>query len=142
MNVPRLDDIWTLARKSPMGDLAPHLNQKVDDQLLLRSVNVTYPNEVHILSDAWDLSATVVWQPKIQKTLASHYPNVGMLHFNGGGESKESYFGRDDGFLTWYPETWGNAKYYVMLPWQWARFQAKSAVRPGSDGYLISITFS
>lgn len=140
MNVPRMDEIWTLAQKSPLKAIAEELHQSVDDQLIYRAVNVTFPEEVHILSDGWDMTATEKWQPKLEHVLAWEYPNVGMLHFNGGAGSKEAYFNyREGGFIKYYPETWGNAKYYVTLPWTWARFQAWSLRKSDSDGYHIRI---
>ncbi|KAL7541196.1 hypothetical protein ACHAXR_010713 [Thalassiosira sp. AJA248-18] len=142
MNVPRMDEIWTLAQNSPIQTIAEELDQNINDQLIFRSVNVTYPHEVHVLSDGWDMSAAEKWQPKLQYSLERTYPNVGMLHFNGGGGKKEAYFNnKAGGFIEFFPDTWGNAKYYVTLPWAWARYQAKSLRQPDSGGYPISISF-
>jgi hypothetical protein len=53
-----------------------------------------------------------------------------MLHFNGGGASKEAYFSSMPGFLD-VNETKGSfglAKYFIYMPWTWARFQAASMI--------------
>ena len=64
-----------------------------------------------------------------------------MLHFNGGGRSQESYF-TEHSFITDFGDTWGNGKFYATLPWEWARYQAMSLVRPGSKGHSIQFFFS
>lgn len=73
---------------------------------------------------------------------------VGMLHFNGGGRSKESVF-VDHTFLVLEPNdtefykndlesTWKLAHFYDRLDWKWARFMVESQVR-SDGGYPISI---
>ena len=65
---------------------------------------------------------------------------IGMMHFNGGGGSKLSAFDShmflaDDKD---FPNTWGLAHYYNRLPWQWARYMAKSQL--GADGGHAIVT--
>ena len=70
-----------------------------------------------------------------------------MLHFNGGGSSKEAWFGdgenngTEHSFIAQFKHSWGNGKYMATLPWEWARYKAKSMVRPGSEGYSIEFFF-
>ena len=146
MNVPRMDEIWTLAQQSPMKNISMNNKprpQDVNDQLIFMSVNHTYPNEVNVLSKGWDMTVSERWRNE-DRPYPEKYPNVGMLHFNGGGSSKDAYFTGHD-FLnpqhaSWVNGTWGNAMYYVNMNWAWARYQAKSLVRPGSKGSLIQIS--
>mmetsp|Transcript_17897 Transcript_17897/g.39022 ORF Transcript_17897/g.39022 Transcript_17897/m.39022 type:complete len:392 (+) Transcript_17897:181-1356(+) len=139
MNVPCMDKIWALAKESPMKNISDNYNQGADDQLIYMSINVTYPDEVNVLPDGWDMTVTNRWQSN-HKPYEEKYPNVGMLHINGGGESKSAYFNRSS-FLESFPDTWGNAYHYVRTPWPWARYQAKSLLHPGSEGHLIHICF-
>ena len=141
LNVQHMEEIWSLAQSTNMRHVVKTYNQKQPaDQLIFKSVNVTYPNEVNILSDGWDMSVTLRWQ-KRHLPYAEKYPNVGMLHFNGGLSSKEAYFtktGQDD-WMVKFHDTWGIANYTVKLPWSWARYQSKSLIRSGMDGHLIQI---
>ena len=54
LNVPRAEEIWTLAQASPMKNISDAYRQNVNDPLVLMSVNVTYLDEVAILEDGWD----------------------------------------------------------------------------------------
>jgi len=137
MNVQRMKEILTLAKRSNFTNAAGFGD--LDDQPIFQTVNISYPNEVNSLPDGWDMTVT----GKIRKTHRPYdkkYPNVGMLHFNGGGRSKEAYFGGEKG--TVHPfmndmNTWGNGRYYATLPWEWARYHAESLVRQGSKGHSI-----
>jgi hypothetical protein len=82
LNIPRADEIWTLAQASPVKNISDTYRQKVNDQLVLISVNVTYPDEVAILEDGWDMTITNRWK-KNHQPYDKKYPNVGMLHFKG-----------------------------------------------------------
>jgi len=134
MNAPRLEDIWTLAQNASM--------EGTNDQFVFQAVNVTYPQKVNILSEGWDMSVTHRWQVgRIERRRYDEaYPNVGMLHINGGRESKEAYF-KENEFLEDFSDTWGIAKYYATIPWPWARYQALSLARPNSRGHLIKIVY-
>ena len=138
MNVPHMQDIWKLAADAPLKNISENFNQRPDDQLLFKAVNITHPERVHVLPDGWDMTVTEKWFKKFQP-YDEKIPNVGMLHFNGGGNSKEAYFD-DNKFMRRHTETWGNAKYYATLPWTWARYRAYSLVPSHSPGYLINIT--
>ena len=50
--------------------------------------------------------------------------------------------GTEHSFITAFKDTWGNGKFYATLPWEWARYQAMSLVRPGSKGHSIQFFFS
>lgn len=137
MNVPRMEEIWSLAKNSSMKVVADRYDQSQDDQLIFMAVNVSHPAEVNILPDGWAMTVTEHWKVKYQP-YDYKFPNVGMLHFNGGGKNKESY-AVDNNFFKSFPDTWGNGKYYTTLPWTWARYHAKSIIRPDSTGHVMNI---
>ena len=139
MNVARMEEIWSLAENTPMEKISKKQNNVFDDQLVFKAVNVTYPNKINVLSDSWDMSISDKWRLR-HRPYDEKYPNVGMLHLNGGGSSKEAYF-KDYWVFQTYNNTWGNAKTFVTMPWPWARYQALSLVRPGLPGHLIKISF-
>jgi len=143
MDVARIEDIWSLAQKTPMQKISREHKQLINDQLVYIAVNVTYPKEVHLLSDSWDMTVSNKYNKKYQPW-DTKFPNVGMLHLNGGRGNKSAYF-EDNNFLTWYGNTWGNAKYYATLPWPWARYHALTLVRSTSSssagGHLMKISF-
>ena len=142
LNVPRAEEIWTLSQASPMKNISDAYRQNVNDPLVLMSVNVTYPDEVAILEDGWDMTLTSRWQRKHQP-YDKKYPNVGMLHYNGGQSVPDAYFSYnlDTNFMTVFPESWGNGNYSATMPWTWARYQATSMIVPGSKGHMMNITF-
>lgn len=137
MNVPRMEDIWTLAQRSPLANISRKYHH-IGDQLLYMAVNITYPQEVNILPEGWDMTVTERWRPKYQP-YEKKFPNIGMLHLNGGASSKEAYFNVSHSFIDGFPDTWGNAKHYATMPWSWARYQAKSTIPTGKQGYQIQI---
>lgn len=139
MNVPRIEEIWALAKSVPnMKNISKdNHKQEYNDQILFMSVNITYPNEVNILTEGWGMAVTGLWLPRFLPYNETR-PNVGMLHVNGGYSSKGPYF-LESSFMRTHKDTWGNAMYYAKLPWTWSRFQAKSTIRPGSEGHLIKI---
>ncbi|EJK74150.1 hypothetical protein THAOC_04190 [Thalassiosira oceanica] len=115
-NVRRMNEIWSLASESDLRRISHEFEQgRVNDQLLLVAINSTYPREVNILSAPWDMSVTSHWRPK--QSLLLGRSGVGMLHFNGGAASKDAYFDNGGKFLSAYPDTWGEATYYVNLSW-------------------------
>ena len=145
MNLQRINKILPLAKRSNYTD-ADGKVLDFHDQGILQAVNISYPNEVNVLPPGWDMTVTAIWQKKNQP-YDKKFPNVGMLHFNGGGSSKHAYFELEhpeQSFSTKFKlrDTWGNGKFYATLPWEWARYQAKSLVRPGSKGHPIQFFFS
>ena len=139
MYVPRMEEIWTLAQESPIDQIAKDFHDN-SDQLIYRAVDVTYPNEVNVLSDSWAISAATHWQPKYW-TYEETFKGAGMLHFNGGGSNKNAYFLQEKTFLKQFRNTWGTAEYYILIPWSWAQYQAKSMIGATSEGYSIKIRF-
>ena len=116
-NTKRMNEIWSLASESDLRRISHEFEQgRVHDQLLLVAINSTYPQEVNILSEPWDMSVTSYWQPK--QSLLLGRSGVGMLHFNGGAASKDAYFDNGGKFLRAYPDTWGEATYYINLSWR------------------------
>jgi len=138
-NVSRMSEIWTLAGASPLKSIEEPYNCAPNDQLLLISVNVTYPGEVAILADGWDMTLTEKWLYSGDQFIEK-FPKVGMLHLNGGGNDDAYWINHH--FLMYYPDSWGNANYSVSMPWEWAQYQASSMIRPSSKGEMIKIAFS
>ena len=137
-NVSRMDELWTLAQATNMTKISATFSQDVNDQLLLLSLNISYPNEVAVLEDGWDMTITDKW--RLNHNLIERFPDVGMLHFNGGGGNPTAYW-KIHSFISGFPDTWGNGNYSASLPWPWARYQAKTMISPGSKGHLMSINF-
>jgi len=145
MNLQRMKEILTLAKRSNFTAADGSKLDLNSDQTIYQAVNISYPNEVNVLPPGWDMTVTEIWQSN-NHPYDKNFPNVGMLHFNGGGSTKEAYFGDGNGtehnFITTFKDTWGNGKFYATLPWEWARYQAMSLVRPGSKGHSIQFFFS
>ncbi len=146
MNLERMNKILPLAKNSSLVEVVGTEEIPFDDQYIYRAVNISHPNEVNVLPPGWDMTVTAIWQSN-NHPYDKKFPNVGMLHFNGGGLSQEAYFNLEDpeqSFSTKSKlrETWGNGKFYATLPWEWARYQAKSLARPGSEGHPIRFFFS
>lgn len=90
--VQRVPEIWALAQSVPnITKVSEKFKQDPNYQLIYMAVNYTYPEKVNVLSDGWDMSVTDKWRRKYQP-YAEKLPDVGMLHFNGGGSSKVAYF--------------------------------------------------
>jgi hypothetical protein len=137
-NVQRMDELWALARTTNMTNISATYSQLVDDQLLLLSLNVTYPNEVAVFEDGWDMTVSEKW--RYNDNLVQRFPDVGMLHFNGGGEDPTAYW-KTHGFISDFPNTWANGNYSASMPWPWARYQAKTMISSGSNGHMMVINF-
>ena len=86
INVQRIEEIWALAKAAPLKSISEQYKQDINDQLVFMTVNITHPNLVSVLADGWDMSVAHVWR---DSPVYEKHPNVGMLHFNGGGSSKE-----------------------------------------------------
>ena len=140
MNFQRMDEIWTLAKSSNIANISKQYSQRPNDQLIYQAVNVTYPQEINILESGWDMAVAVRWR---DKQIEVTHPNLGMLHFNGGGSKKDAYFGDNKTWINMekFQESWGNARYYVTLPWAWARYQSRMMTRPGSDGHMLNMYY-
>eukprot|EP00546_Thalassionema_frauenfeldii_P005441 CAMPEP_0178924008 /NCGR_PEP_ID=MMETSP0786-20121207/17078_1 /TAXON_ID=186022 /ORGANISM="Thalassionema frauenfeldii, Strain CCMP 1798" /LENGTH=367 /DNA_ID=CAMNT_0020598651 /DNA_START=276 /DNA_END=1379 /DNA_ORIENTATION=- len=142
MDLEQIGDIWTLVQNVSILDIqniSKRFEQQVNDQLLYRVVNVTHPKRVHILSAGWDMSATAKWRFKYQP-YGEKSPNLGMLHYNGGGSSKEAYWDKGHALMNDFNDTWGQGWYMIQLPWTWARYQAQSVIRPHTKGYAMNLT--
>ena len=109
---------------------------QLDDQLILKSVNVTHPSLVNVLPDGFDITLTHRWR-KVNFPYDKVYPKTFMLHHNGN--LKNSVYWNRTEWTSMHPDSWGLMLYYVNLPWSWARYFAESEVRYGSSGHLIRI---
>jgi hypothetical protein len=140
LNVPKMNEIWQLAKTLPLLNISKlGTGQAANDQLVFKAVSQNSINSsidtgvrVGALPPPWDVSITNgIW--RYRKSLVTHRPQVGMIHFNGGGASKEAYFSSMPTFLD-VNETKGSfglAKYFIYMPWTWARFQAASLISSG-----------
>ncbi len=70
-----------------------HVN--LNDQLFIVSVNVTLQKVVQLLPMEWDISiANGIW--KLKRNIVEKRPNIGIIHFNGGGICTNAYFNEHD----------------------------------------------
>ena len=138
LNVQRLNDIWTMAGQAPLQTISIRDNH-LSDQTLFVGVNETFPHEVGVLPPGWDLTISQRWK-KIYRPYDIKFPNAGMLHFNGGSSSKESYWKKKSGPMNVHHDTWGTARHYVDYPWTWSRYKAHTYLRPNHVGYPLTIT--
>lgn len=109
-------------------------NQSLDDQFLLRKLGEHYPNSVSLLPEAWDNSwANGLWRFPTDKRVMQKRPEVGMLHLNGGGPSKQSAFkshiilGNSDLKKTWQVPV----IYYENFAWSWTKYFLGAQTRNG-----------
>jgi hypothetical protein len=141
LNLPKFSRVWELYARIKESTIKKIMSTRAiaSDQHILQAINMTFPEEVGILSPAWDTSwmdgpwkrtrGTTVLQNTGETILEHRAEGVGMLHFNGGGSNQEAYFKEHNAFqnqkLT---STWGLAKYYAEVPWTWAKFIAASRI--------------
>ena len=139
LNIQRMEEMWTIAREAPMKEIAARFKQDLNDQLVFMAINATHPSEVDVLPMEWDMHVTARWAPQYQP-FEEKTPNVGMLHFNGGSSSNIAYFKPEaSGWMEKFEGTWGNARYYVNMPWSWARFIAMGNRRRRSSGFQLKM---
>jgi len=139
INLKKTVKIWEAASKADLANISQHTHQAPDDQLVFRSIKMEYPDLVGVLPEEWDMNiADGLWMFK--RAVVEKRPKVGMLHFNGGGSSKESFFVAHD-FLKdkALKGTFGLVNYYVRLPWTWARFMAYSNVPENQAGFPLFV---
>jgi len=129
-------ELWELYSQAPEPLLKKIIRGRpvVDDQFLLTVVQKEFPQRVGIISPEWDISAADgSWKRDGGKQM-----QAGMLHFNGGGESKVAYF-EEHTFLK--DPIWGLVKYYVNMPWSWANFLLTSKLKSGEQSYSVQVSF-
>ena len=113
LNLCKGSKIWELAASIDFPAMSREFsNQNIDDQLIFRAIHRTYPTEATLLPDEWSISvANGGW--RYAKKLVEVKPAVGMLHFNGGGASKDAYF--EGGFPVKFPDSWGVSRYCKFI---------------------------
>lgn len=136
----KMEEVWKLYQQVPEAILRRVLRRRPvpDDQTVFRAVRAAFPRVVARLPPEYDISAADgPWKGKQgsegSAVLLQHRPNgAGMMHFNGGGSSQEAYFNRNKEHELLKEPIWGDlAKYYVNLPWPWARFILSNSVVAG-----------
>ena len=129
LNLHRMDDFWINLKlavaklKKDVDTQTFNKQMQHGDQSMMNVVHQYFPDDVGPLPDAWDLSLTELW--KVTSQIVEKRPRACMLHFNGGGSSKESYFEKQK-TTTLARAGYRTANYYVELPWSWARFAGES----------------
>jgi len=120
----RLSDFWqSILAQRPLARWSDRLDNVPNDQLLLRLYQHQHPTMVGALPLAYDVSLAKLWNAPLQQ---SRPDGVAMLHFNGGGKSKENVFASDHAYLK-QQHTWGMANYYIHLSWNWTQFIVESS---------------
>lgn len=132
-NVPKIPTIWKLAQ-----DYKHFKNHASGDQFILKQVGNLHPEVVSFLPNEWALSVGNGGLWKRAKKIVDYRPKVGMIHFNGQGARKQSWWRNQRGFPHRHSSTFGNALYYVNLPWSWARFHGES-LAAGREKYKLTI---
>jgi len=141
LNVKKIPLIWSLAASIDMVVYKRQNKFLLGDQLVIRAAGVAYPPLEGTLPLEWDVSMI---GEKTLRYVADRYdvlgerPQVGMLHFNGGAKSKESYF-REHSHLfnnSALDDTLGLVKNFVHMPWSWVRYHALTRARDGQGKQL------
>jgi hypothetical protein len=132
VNVHKLDKFWEHVNSIKWeGNMLEDL-----DQSMVIEVGKQYPGSVELLSAPWDLTVTVHWREAKKENLIKIRPEAGIVHFNGGGSSKDPYFNSD--FITDHQDGFGlPAVYFRDIPWTWVRFMGKSVGGPANTGVRI-----
>ena len=104
------------------------------DQDILRHINKKFPDEVSLLPLEYANALARVW--KLKKNFVQHRPKVGMIHFNGGGFSKDVFW-NNSGMMNLYPDTFGLPFYYIRMPWEWAKYFVEGHLGNGEGKDLI-----
>ena len=138
INVQEIGEIW---ESIPLLDPWKETDTP-GDQIIFRYFEKKFPDRVGQLSLQWDISARNGFNGNSERNYWKADPNLvskwlkdgsGMLHFNGGkAEEKSSYFHSHPILDGKFENTFGIAKFYVDLPWSWAKFHVE-ALRAGSS---------
>ena len=115
-NVHLMAPFWDVVQSGILEHADWDWFQHADQSLL---VNVKQLGHGGDLTDAWDIHlGDGAW--RYSDKLPEHVPQAGMLHFNGGGKSKEAYFKGRSGWSK--KPGWTVVNYYVDMPWSWVRY--------------------
>ena len=147
IDVERLPSVWNLSAAIDLKRIGRDKlkNHRPNDQLILRAINLTFPEEVGVLSsDLWDGHiADSLWRFPFR--VSENRPRLGMLHFNGGGADMGTYFEQHEFLKHENPDTqrtFGLVKEQVYLPWSRVRFRLESLVRPGDgSSFLLKLHY-
>ena len=133
LNIAKMDDFWEDFRRTTNTTITSGFQ----DQDILRYMNDTFPQKVHVLPTQWDTSvANGGTYNKLRKDPIGFRPNLGMIHYNGGGKSKAEFW-VDNELMEKNPASFGLTHFYIHMPWEWARFSAHSQIRDGEEGHRI-----
>jgi lipopolysaccharide biosynthesis glycosyltransferase len=133
LNVHRFGEFWGILKRSNWtGVELPHA-----DQSILNKVMQDYPDKVGNFSKEWDLNVASHWRYRGDNSLLKNRPELGLVHYNGGGSTKEAFFtSKNNAFVYEFTE-WGvAANYYANLPWSWLRFLGRSVSGADKGGRI------
>lgn len=161
-NVNKLPDMWQTvkdfgmgaARKRLMDYSSESVAASIADQLFLRAVEMAQSEMVGTLPTHWDNTMTDrLWRWKT--VLLKKRPQIGYIHFNGGGYTKNAWFRGDDepANYTAYRMTidnqylegeamkssFGVADYYIRLDWSWVHYFVASRIPRQNPRYRVVI---
>ena len=125
VNPSKLNRLWK--------DFVPQVGYKdakyaPNDQDIVMDVREKFPGVIEYLPLRWSLTVTVDWRGNTAEAAFKKRPELGLVHYNGGGKLQTSAY-EGHTFLT-QPErakSWGiPGNYYNHLPWSWVHFMGKS----------------
>ena len=118
LNLALLPTLWETVRRINLQNASMVLQEEPTDQLIFVAIDDQYPHlRGRLLPVAWDLSiANGPWRSHLRFPEA--YPELGVIHYNGNGASKEPYwhhyyFTETD----MYQGSLGLTSYYIHMPW-------------------------
>ena len=151
LNVHQLQKMWYVvehAYETKLKILKRNLSLALADQSFLAAFEYEQPEYVSILPDAWDNHlANGLYRYK--KKLLQERPEIGYIHFNGGGTSKSSWFFDEYGNFTFWVsaphvyirDTFGLVDYYIRMPWPWAQYFSAAKIPKGQIGYNMTLEY-
>lgn len=126
-------DFWPLAESS-IDKTKLH-----GDQACFVAIQEKYPSKFGLLSPAWDVHlADGAW--RFGNALAENRPEVGFLHFNGGGNSKTAHFDHEEAWARDFAG-WNLASYYIDLPWSWLFYRGSVDAEEAGSRESISVSY-
>lgn len=133
----KLEEVWSVFQTVPEAKIKKLMSNRpvASDQLVFKSINWTYPELVGVLPPAWDNHANE-WMKDLSQLFTERPDGVGMLHYNGGGTSKEAFFHEHNAMKN---KFWALSRYYVDMPWSWARFTVESRIPQHQRGYKVTV---
>jgi hypothetical protein len=136
VNLHKLQQVWDSAYTIDFSNASEAYEQGFTDQIVFTAIHDKFPHLVGKLSKEYDLNvANGVWRDA--HSFAKTYSELGMIHYNGGGSSKDPYFNHMYFVNPKFMHEIGMPHYYVHFPWDWARSFSFSHTIPGRQFPLV-----